>query len=170
MSDFIYYFAYGSNMSFERIKKRINSIKFVCTAKLEKHELRFHKSSKDRSGKCDAAHTGDSKDFVLGAIYSISRDQLNDLDKFEGCGNGYTRKTVSVNTLSDQSLEVETYIATNINSQLRPFDWYKEHVIRGAKSIGLPLEYISVISQIEADIDENTKRRANELSIYKENQ
>ena len=167
MSDYIFYFAYGSNMSSIRLKERISSAKFICVAKLLDHTLKFHKiSKKDGSGKCDASYTGKSKDFILGAVYSVHKDQLNDLDRFEGCGSGYKRKLVSVIIESNKTMSAETYIATKIDKLLRPFDWYKEHVLRGAQAIGLSPEYISMINEVSADPDPNVERRMSELSIY----
>lgn len=49
----ITYFAYGSNMSFKRLKKRVKSAKPKGRGVLRCHRLEFHKVSKDRSGKCD---------------------------------------------------------------------------------------------------------------------
>ncbi|HEY9277003.1 MAG TPA: hypothetical protein VIO87_02225 [Methylotenera sp.] len=60
----------------------------------------------------------------------------------------------------------EIYIATEYNPSLRPFDWYKEHVIRGAISIKLPLTYIALIEAIEFEVDLNSDRRESELAIY----
>ena len=129
--------------------------------------MKFHKpSKKDGSGKCDAAFTGNPEDSVLGALYSIQTSQLPELDRFEGRGYGYERKAVSVNSLSGEPSSAETYIATNSDPSLRPLDWYKEHVLRGARGIGLPSGYIASIEAIVADIDADEQRRANELAIY----
>jgi gamma-glutamylcyclotransferase (GGCT)/AIG2-like uncharacterized protein YtfP len=153
-------------MSIERLKERINSTEFICAAELTKHTLKFHKCSKDGSGKCDAAYSGTSIDYVLGALYRLKRNQLEILDKFEGCGNGYERKTVLVTSGTNVSFEAETYIATKIDNKLRPFDWYKEHVLRGALAINLPPDYIAKINSVQADIDPDDKKRIKELSIY----
>jgi hypothetical protein len=48
------YFAYGSNMETARLRERMPSAKPLGVAKLSGHELRFHKRSKDGSGKCNA--------------------------------------------------------------------------------------------------------------------
>lgn len=50
----ILYFAYGSNMSSARLRARVPSCRPIGIAFLPGHELRFHKRSKDGSGKCDA--------------------------------------------------------------------------------------------------------------------
>lgn len=166
MNDRILYFAYGSNMSIERLSARVRSAELICVAALAGHQLRFHKPSKDGSGKCDAAHTGSPEDSVFGVLYSIQINQLAELDGFEGCGYGYERQSVAVHSGSNETFKAETYIATHIDSRLRPLDWYKEHVLRGAKAARLPSGYIALIESVVADVDSNVERRARELAIY----
>jgi len=67
----------------------------------------------------------------------------------------------------DTTIEAFTYYTTNINPKLKPFDWYKEHVLRGAKENNLCIEYIHGVEIIEHIDDSNTKRRNDELSIYR---
>lgn len=167
MKDRILYFAYGSNMAAERLRTRVPSAKLVGVAKLIRYTLKFHKpSKKDRSGKCDASFSGNAQDKVLGALYSIQSNDLPALDRAEGCGYGYERRTVSVILASGPSFDAQTYIATEIDGNLRPLDWYKEHVLRGARAIGLPPGYITSLEAVVADIDLNNERRACELAIY----
>jgi hypothetical protein len=167
MHERTFYFAYGSNMAIERLRMRVTSVELICVATLARYSLKFHKlSKKDGSGKCDAAYSGRSEDCIMGALYSVRTDQLSELDRFEGCGNGYERKTVSVNSLTDKTFNAETYIATNIDHNIRPLDWYKEHVLRGARAISLPRNYIELIESVVADTDSDNNRRVKELQIY----
>ena len=92
--------------------------------------------------------------------------QLPVLDRIEGRGHGYERKTVSVSSPLGEQISAETYIATNFDPTLRPLDWYKEHVVRGARSIGLPPSYIASIEAVVVDIDLDEERRTGELMIY----
>ncbi len=167
MSDRTFYFAYGSNMAVERLRARVPSASLVGTAVLAGHALRFHKpGSIDGSAKCDAACTGNAADSVFGALYSIFTDELVLLDKFEGRGHGYERNTVSVVSGTNETVRAQTYIATRTDPLLRPLDWYKEHVLRGARSLQLPLAYIATIEAVVAEIDGDEERRSRELSIY----
>ncbi len=161
------YFSYGSNMSSVRLRERVPSANFFAVAKLFSHELKFHKISKDGSGKCDAHNTGLEEDVVIGAIYKIEKDEKSILDKFEGLGVGYGEKRVCVTSLSGEELRVVTYLAKDIVEGLQPFEWYKEHVLRGAREHKLPAEYIKFIYAIKATSDSNKTRHADELSIYK---
>jgi hypothetical protein len=154
-------------MAVERLRARVPSARLLGTAVLIGHALRFDKpGSMDGTGKCDAAHTGDPADQVLGALYSMEAADLALLDRFEGVGHGYERRTVSVVAASGESVQAEIYIATHRGADLRPLDWYKEHVLRGARALGLPAAYIATIDAIAADADTDAQRRSRELSIY----
>ena len=162
------YFAYGSNMAPERLRSRVPSAELIGVGILVGHQLRFHKRGRnDHSGKCDVPHTGKAEDKVFGVLFSIQTDELAGLDTVEGRGHGYERRTVKL-LVGDQVVEAQTYIATDIDARLRPLDWYKEHVLRGARAAGLPPDYIALIEAVVAESDSDALRRARELAIYQE--
>lgn len=66
-----YYFAYGSNMSSVRLKERAPSSRAVGVAQLPEYVLKFHKRSKDGSGKCNALFTGVATDVVFGVVFEM---------------------------------------------------------------------------------------------------
>ncbi len=161
------YFAYGSNMSHRRLKQRVPSARFVHTATLYKHSLRFHKYSNDGSGKCDAFHTGSSHDRVMGAVFDILSGEKSNLDRVEGLGYGYDEKTVTVFTDEQAALEVFTYYAITIDEQLKPYHWYKEHVIRGCTENALSPAYAEIVAAIESIEDPNPARAEKEFALYR---
>lgn len=161
----IYYFAYGSNMAIERLTARVPSAQLISVAELIGHALKFHKlGDKDGSGKCDAVHSGSDDDRVYGALYSILESDVPALDNIEG--PGYRRKLVTVRSEDIGKVEAQTYLAIRIDPCLRPLDWYKEHVVRGAKGLGLSASYIEAIEAVACEIDTDASRRAQELAIY----
>ena len=167
MNKHFLYFAYGSNMSLRRISARVSSIEKVSIAYLSGYQLKFHKvSKKDGSGKCDVVDSGNYQDKVYGVLYKIRADELSELDRFEANGYGYKRQNTFVTTDSGENLEAEIYIATNIDPNIRPYYWYKEHVVRGAKENELPETYISMLNEVVCEIDPDTERQATELVIY----
>ena len=163
----IRYFSYGSNMSSQRLIDRVPSTKFMFIAKLKEHRLKFHKKSKDGSGKCDAEYTANPADCVIGVVFEILATEKPELDRKEGRGFGYEEKSVIVLTENDDQVEVVTYYATKIDALLKPYHWYKEHVLRGAKENNLPLDYISMIEKTESLPDPQPDRHEQELSIYR---
>lgn len=154
-------------MSFKRLHARIDSAACLGVFRLPGHDLRFHKASVDGSGKCDAFHTEDESDFVLGVLYEIDNTQKRILDRVEALGRGYDEKTVSLVDHRGNSVDAELYIASNIDITLKPYHWYKEHVLYGACNSGLPAGYIEQISAVEHVVDEDAGRALKELSIYK---
>ena len=159
------YFSFGSNMSSKRLFQRVNAIR-IGVAVLSDHKLCFHKYGEyDKSGKCDILLTSNKNDFVLGVVYKIDESQKTILDKYEGLGYGYDIKTVPV-LLNGKIQDVFTYFATSINPCLKPYHWYKQHVLEGARENEFPEEYIALIKNVVSIEDEDRERAARELAIY----
>jgi len=160
------YFAYGSNMSTQRLRARVPSARFVTVAELSRHDLKFHKIGQDGSAKCDAAETGDPEHVVIGVVFEISRSEKSVLDLKEGLGRGYEEKVVAI-SVDDKSMQAVMYYATRIDPLLKPFHWYKEHVLQGAGENGFPEQYIQMIADIESVVDFDFGRHEAEMEIYK---
>ena len=163
------YFAYGSNMLSKRLRHRIPSAKAIGTYTLPAHDLRFHKrSDRDNSGKCDVYQTDDQNDAVIGILFTIESADECKLDKAEGLGNGYEKKEVEVGDENGTTETAFTYYANRdcINDAIRPFTWYKQHVVTGAKEGGLPAEYIAKIEAVEADEDPDQDREQREMALH----
>ncbi len=175
------YFSYGSNMSSRRLMKRAPSATFLSLATLKEHRLRFHKKSKDGSGKCDAEYTANPDDCVMGVIFMMSASDKKELDRKECLGFGYEEKTVTVMLENGNRIETSTYFTPQVSDRLRggikknavetdatlnPWSWYKKHVLRGAREYNLPHDYISIIEKIESSPDPDMDRHEQELAIY----
>lgn len=160
------YFAYGSNMSIVRLKQRVPSAKKVGIVTLKNHQLRFNMSGNDTSGKCDAFETDSSEDLVIGALFDIDDNEKPILDRAESLGSGYSEKSVMVQDSSGEIFEALIYCAIRIDASLKPFSWYINHVIVGAKETKLPADYIAVIESVECIEDQNIEREAKERAMY----
>ena len=124
-------------MSFKRLKKRVESAKSKGKAVLRSHRLEFHKVSKDGSGKCDIVPSNES-DVVWGRLYHIDVRDEQHLDRYEGLGYGCEKKCVTVELDSETTVCAVTYHATEIDCTLKPYTWYRKHVLVGAKEVCLP--------------------------------
>ena len=162
------YFAYGSNMSTARIRRRIGSATAVSRAYLPEHRLQFHKKGADGSAKCDIEHTRSRHDAVHGVIFQVRYDEMLTLDYFEGLGNGYEKKSVTVHLPDGRTQIATTYYATRIDASLQPYHWYKEHVLRGAREHELPHEHIAAIKAVVSIPDPDERKHMEELSVYSE--
>ena len=160
------YFAYGSNMSLSRLRKRVSSARRINSYTLRAHALRFHKASKDGSGKCDAFQTEDPNDFILGTVFEINPGEKKYLDKAAGLGYGYNEKPVVVQDCTGNELDAVTYYATEIDESLKPYCWYKNHVLVGAEESSLPKWYIQKIYEFECIKDLDKGRNAKQSAIH----
>jgi gamma-glutamylcyclotransferase len=161
------YFAYGSNMSRARLRERAPSADALGCFALKGHDLRFHKSSSDGSAKCDAYATRDPGDAVYGVLFRIDPSEKPALDHAEGLGYGYDQKDITVAAHDGSLVTAITYVATNINTNLKPYSWYLNHVLVGAMEASLPSDYIAAkIKSIDAVADNDKERDAKQRAIH----
>ena len=145
-------------MLHQRLKKRVHSAIPIGKGRLSKHHLAWHKISTDGSGKCDIVEDPEQNSYVWGVLYDINPAEKIDLDKAEGLGQGYDEKSVTVQCEATNVLAT-TYYATNINSALSPYHWYKHYVVSGAKENELPDDYIHQLVSTPSIEDPDYKRR-----------
>jgi hypothetical protein len=158
------YFAYGSNMSTQRLRARMPSCEPLGVAVLPGHALRFHKRSKDKSGKCNAFATNDDQQ-VIGVIFRFDPAERTALDRAEGLGNGYEHATVTVINEEGRRRKVLTYRATAdaIDDSLLPYSWYKDFVLAGCAEHNLPPDYVSrYVESVRSTEDPDRARDARE--------
>jgi len=110
--------------------------------------------------------TGREQDRVIGVVFAIDESDKPELDRKEGLGAGYEEKIVELTTQSGGEIRAFAYYATHIDPALRPYGWYKQHVLKGAEEFGLPESYIEGICEVEELPDPDRGRHARELAIY----
>ena len=142
------YFAYGSNLSTERLRARVPSACARDIGRLPNHRLRWHKIGRDGSGKCDIEPT-DTSSVVWGVLYDVPWTEKPALDAAEGLGTGYFEKEVRIVTDGGECRAL-TYHANpdRTDATLSPLDWYKDYVVRGAREHGLPASYIRALERV----------------------
>lgn len=165
-ADTILYFAYGSNMSSRRLQARVPSATLVSKASLRGHQLRFHKHSlDDHSAKCDAYRTGEPDHRVLGVLFEFDQSEQAYLDRCEG--EGYKVVRVEVETEDGDFVQALSYLAVLIKPGLKPYPWYKQHVLNGAREHALPAEYIAMIEAEPTQQDNDEARSQHEMALYR---
>lgn len=160
------YFAYGSNMSLRRLRERVPSAQRVHVATLNDHRLAFHKVGADGSAKCDIHPCSETGACVFGVVYTMDARHRAALDRAEGLGNGYDVKHLDVIAPGGDPVNVFSYYATAIDARLLPFDWYLQHVLRGAYENALPPDYTARIAAVETTNDPDPQRSRRELAIH----
>lgn len=160
MAEFALYFAYGSNMLSRRLRvsERAPSAELVGTAQLRGYRIAFDKRGQDGSGKCHVQDCAALQTSVYGVLYRIDAQDWRTLDRAEGRGEGYERIEMSVE-IAGRALSCMSYQATDIQTGLKPFHWYKQLVLAGAEERGLPAEYMSALRAFESIEDADVERR-----------
>jgi hypothetical protein len=153
-------------MSLRRLQQRVPQVRPAGRAILSGHRLCFHKIGADGSAKCDAFFTGCLSDIIHGVLYSIEPGCKAVLDRIEGLGAGYDEKPVVLTRVAGGSTRALTYVATHIDASLQPFDWYKQHVLVGAREAGLPRSYVDAIERRPAHPDPDRVRHAHEIAVH----
>ena len=162
------YFAYGSNMSVRRLKKRVSSAKPLGMGWLPEHRLMFHKKSRDGSGKCNIIRSLTCT--VFGVLFEIDSSEKEKLDQFEGLNQGYLRQKCNVQVGEGRYISACTYHADpkHVDDNLNPYSWYLNHVIIGAEEASLPETYVQEIRSTESIQDTNHEREKPERSLYEQ--
>ena len=153
------YFAYGSNLLKRRLDLYAPSALVRATGYITGYKVRFNKRSIDGSGKCNVVKTEDDKDRVYGVVYDFLDADKRDLDKHEGLGKGYHAEEIRVTT-DNGEIGCYTYIAdgSSIDDSLKPYSWYKDFVVEGARQHRLPDEYVTALEATEAATDADAER------------
>lgn len=162
----LYYFAYGSNMSTRRLRQRVSSARVIDAVRLPGHRLAWHKKGSDGSGKCDIAGAA-AQDVVYGVLYEIDEAHKPRLDRVEGLGWGYGQKDVDVWLLGrGEMITALTYYALRIDATYLPYDWYRDHVLIGAREHGLPEHYVRMIENVPTFEDSDRRRERTERQVH----
>ena len=144
-----WYFAYGSNMDSDRLKKRISRNQVEARKGwLEGYTLTFDKLANDGSGYANIRPA--ESETVYGVLYKLTEEELRKLDRCEGVPDHYVRRSIRVET-EQGSVQAECYVASEkkIRKGLRPRRDYLDHLIRGAQEHSLPPEYIEKLRSVE---------------------
>ncbi len=153
-------------MASVRLSARVPSAELVTTGYLLKYRLCFHKIGMDGSAKCDAFYTGEDRDLILGALYRIDPTEKDLLDRAEGLGKGYEEKEISLFSAAGAEMEAFTYVATAIDETLKPFHWYKGHLLIGAREHRFPDEYVERFLSVESVDDPDGERVEREMGLH----
>ena len=164
MNNSFLYFAYGSNMLTRRLAARCPSAHVVDTGFIKNFVLKFTKISSDGSGKATPIASPGKK--LPGVIFRINANEIDLLDKAEGVGFGYDRKSIQVFDKSMKGLvTAETYFASSLDEKLKPYDWYRALVLAGSMQHNLSEAHQQYIRSTDALIDVDTNRNSRRKAL-----
>ncbi len=129
----VYYFAYASNLSKQRMRQCCPDARPLFTATLPNYRVIFTGWSREwRGGK--AAVLSSRGDKVKGALYDVTDACLRKLDKLEP---GYSRMNVTVFDEDGQAHQAVTYLKTGQLDEAAPSQQYGEIIRQGYRDWGI---------------------------------
>ena len=143
MPAYVWFFAYGSNMSSTVVRSRAGEIVEEQVGKLENYEIVFNK--KARGGSATANIRPAQGKNVYGVLFRIAESALRSLDRFQGAPQHYRRIEVNVTDSQGDRVAAQTYIATKVEKGLRPAGYYLQSILQAAEEHHLPAEYIEEV-------------------------
>ncbi|OWF37949.1 gamma-glutamylcyclotransferase-like [Mizuhopecten yessoensis] len=145
------YFAYGSNLLKERLLLRNPTAEFKSIASLKDYRLKFEAIQDPDNSRWHGSiatieeQTGAN---VWGAVWELDLKDLPNLDKQEGIYRGFDVKVVYP---EGQEVVCRTYKLDKTGNPAydsRPSPHYKDVILRGAKGLQLPHDYLNFLQNI----------------------
>ena len=151
-----YYIAYGSNLNKEQMKRRCPGSKCTGISILEDWKLMF-KGSKTGSYLTIEKSKGD---IVPVGIWSVTNEDEQKLDMYEGYPTFYYKKDLKVNLINTngkkkESISCFVYIMQEDRPYGMPFDGYIKTCTDGYRDFGFDTKYL--IAALENTAEEVKK-------------
>mgnify|MGYP005672718975 CR=1 FL=1 len=127
------YFAYGSNMNPERMRKRGVDFLIREHAILDGWRLVFNKVASRNFREGYANIERDETDTVEGVLYTLGEEDMEKLDVCEGYPCQYDRMTVRVRLDNGEEMQAVTYVAVPdiVKDGVKPSRKYLNHLLAG---------------------------------------
>ncbi|MBI2359279.1 MAG: gamma-glutamylcyclotransferase [Deltaproteobacteria bacterium] len=152
------YFAYGSNMDWEQMKRRCPSVKFISVARLKDYRFAIARTSYSR-GCGSAGVIPEPGACAWGVVYDIEEKDFGALDAAEDYApgrekNSYTRRegTVYADGAEGKNFLVELYFPETEQNPPLPNPEYKRLIVGGATQWGLPQDYIRELEELKVAV------------------
>ena len=129
----IYYFAYGSNLHHDQMKKRCPECRYIKKIILKNYQLTF----RNKGGWADIEKKNTKK--VYGGLYKISRSDENNLDKYEDYPIVYKKAYFKYD-----GKKVMTYVMVRKTKFVAPTRRYLNIVKQGYKDCKINIRNLSV--------------------------
>jgi gamma-glutamylcyclotransferase len=158
-----WYFAYGSNLLKEQMRKRTGEVRQSQVCRLADHRLAFNK--RKGGGPIYANIVQEVGAEVWGVAYLSSPKAMDALDESEGVETGhYHRQSVDVILDDGTKLPAVAYVANDecVCFEGPPGDEYLGRILRGAQQHGLSAEYIERIELLAMRLVLANRSRSND--------
>ena len=131
-----YYFAYGSNLYAPQIEQRCPDSEYIKNVRLDGWLFRIS----PKHGGANIVQTNNNEDHVWGALYTLSDNDIETLNLYEGIDdNEYTQIHIDIEGIDEKTL---TYVVPDCSGHDRAYKDYHERILAGLKQRGICNLYI----------------------------
>lgn len=143
------YFAYGSNINMQQMKRRCPSAKPVSRGELDGYQVKFLLHSVKWGGGV-AGIEPEPGGKVEGFVYQMSNNDLETLDTFENVKKGrYYRKKMNISLSDGRRIRAWVYFPNpDPKGPFPPSKKYLKTVIEGARDHEFPEEFIRYLESL----------------------
>lgn len=145
-----WYFAYGSNMSMQQMRKRTGSVPESLVARLKGYRLAFRKYRDTEEVYADILP--DKTKEVIGVAYQCSDKALEQLDIFEGVtGNCYRRENITIQLEdSNEKITAVAYLGSLAFSEIEshPSQEYLDRILAGLSDHKIDPTYTEMVQTL----------------------
>ncbi|CAD5210494.1 unnamed protein product [Bursaphelenchus okinawaensis] len=147
ISDFFFYFAFGSNLLQERLHVQIKGAQFVGVGYLKNYELCFFDYGTRWHGAIASIENNNASE-VYGCVWKVPNSFAEELDLQE---SGYHRLQIPVQLVkTNDTVDCRTYQYSNPERKRQPpSPHYKKVIVEGAKEHELPKDYVNKLEDIK---------------------
>lgn len=134
--------AYGSNLSTQRLERRVGQFSDIKTGLIEGYELSFNKAGANGNTYANTRYLG-AHVACPAVAYKLAPEQAQMLDHFEGVPTHYMRVAIPFATASGVEL-IQSYIThpNKLVPERRPKDEYLGHIQQGYREHGLDVTHL----------------------------
>jgi hypothetical protein len=145
----MHYFAYGTLLDVEYMRKLCPSARPVGVMRLDGYELGFAKCADPSRAGCTLDPAPGAS--LWGVQYEISAEDAARLDAASGVPAGHWASIpVTVHDASGGAVATRTYVIPNSSGRHAPGDDYVAPIFKGAAAFGLPAAYVERLRRIVA--------------------
>jgi cation transport regulator ChaC len=154
-SEYVWYFAYGSNMHHSAFRERRGMQPTEWrAARVPGYRLRFNLEGRPKGRAAPANIDLDPNGELWGVLYRITRRELLRLDHSEGVpGRHYRHVLVSAEDTDGNILTAIAYMAPGLAHDRRPSLRYISLLREGARVHGLPETWVRYLESVQHHVE-----------------
>jgi hypothetical protein len=152
----MHYFAYGTLLDSEYMRKFCPSALPVGVMSLDGYEMDFAACSDPSRAGCTLNKKPGAT--TLGVLYHLSAEDMDKLEQISGLPEGlWACKPVTVRDNAGKTIETITFVVPNSSGPHAPAESYVAPIFRGVEEFAFPADYVRRLREIVETAQHRTR-------------